>query len=894
MKGLRHVAVLFLVVTASNLAQAQQVDTLWLSGIARESGNFGKVLAAGDLDGDGIDDLATTTPIALRTRTDNIIGYQFVFGGSAGLSGDSLLDRSGYYEIGEPDIHPAVLVTELYGAPGVLVADPSGYHYKAGGRSGSGGCPGPTDGGRYGMAAGDFDGDGEVETVLGCPLRGRLQVFSSTLEAFPNTDAIYGPAFDESRIGADIAGSLAAGDFNKDGFDDLAVGVPRATVNNLEDAGAVDVVFGSDTGLLFDSTSVRLTARREGARFGEALTVGDYNNDGFADLAVSAPRLSEIDIDEPGAVVVFNGSADFDSEVDIAITQNGLGEDFDAADGERLGTALATGDFDGDQIADLAIGVPFDMLDDQMLGSVGVVFGSPGGLELDSTQQLDCNTESFAINCSDQMRFGYGLAAGDFNEDGVDDLAVGIPGAPFGFSDNPDDILANLVEAGAVLVSFGGETGLAGGTRHMIYRSSIEAGSAYIRPIEDRDSLIVPMMANKSPAGYDLDAFGRRVRLDSFEQPEHGTLTYVDTLISYFDVDGDLVTNGLRGALLFSPEPDFFGSLSFRYVIKPDTALVTGSSIPDSASAVIRMGVQNVNDAPVFVTDPDSFVGEAIVGTPYEADIEYRDPDGDFMTVGVSVQPPWIAIQHIQAEDRIRVFGTPTFEDVESTGSLRLTLDDGKEKAIETYFVNVRLGAPLAPTSLEPVDGSEGIELPPTVSWASVPSAQSYRVQVATDSMFAYAASSRSEASQVVFDSAGVIDTTLAIPGLSTATRYFWRVQAANNVGVGPFSAPVSFVTTLGVASEKPGEIPAFGLAHNYPNPFGRSTTIEYSLEEAGHAELTVYDTFGRIVRSLVRAPRPAGRHRILFNASDLAVGVYFVRLKAGGREAIRRLTVMR
>jgi streptogramin lyase len=79
-----------------------------------------------------------------------------------------------------------------------------------------------------------------------------------------------------------------------------------------------------------------------------------------------------------------------------------------------------------------------------------------------------------------------------------------------------------------------------------------------------------------------------------------------------------------------------------------------------------------------------------------------------------------------------------------------------------------------------------------------------------------------------------------------------------------------------------------------YPNPFNPSTTITFTLPQAGHASLTVYDVIGRKVADLTHGFRPAGRHTIAWNAKECASGVYFAVLKMGKKTETRKMLLVR
>ncbi|MFI9030285.1 FG-GAP-like repeat-containing protein [Streptomyces sp. NPDC053560] len=155
---------------------------------------------------------------------------------------------------------------------------------------------------------------------------------------------------------AAAAGSGLQGDFNGDGYRDLAVSAPGATVAGHKDAGAVTILYGSATGVSAGrhATFTQDTAGVQGAAetgdmFGLATSAGDFNSDGYADLAVSAPYEDVSGDTDGGTVQILWGAAG-------GITRTATVPDPAPTKHDRFGNALAAGDFDGDKKADLAVG----------------------------------------------------------------------------------------------------------------------------------------------------------------------------------------------------------------------------------------------------------------------------------------------------------------------------------------------------------------------------------------------------------------------------------------------------------------------------------------------------------------------------------------------------------
>jgi hypothetical protein len=264
-------------------------------------------------------------------------------------------------------------------------------------------------------------------------------------------------------------------DFNGDGADDLAIGVPFENVGSVVAAGAVNVLYGSavgglsgiDSDLFTQDTAGVGSAAEEGDVFGFALATGDFNGDTFADLAVGVPGESVGSVVAGGAVNVLYGSADGLSGIGSDLfTQVGSAAETD----DTFGFALAAGDFNTDTFADLAAGAPFENAGSIVdAGAVSVLPGSATGLTTTGGRLFTQDSPGVGSAAESGDLFGFSLAAGDFNTDTFADLAIG---APF------EDTGPSLVDAGAVNVLYGSATGLTGSGSQLFTQNSPNVGSS--------------------------------------------------------------------------------------------------------------------------------------------------------------------------------------------------------------------------------------------------------------------------------------------------------------------------------------------------------------------------------------------------------------------------------
>jgi hypothetical protein len=159
-------------------------------------------------------------------------------------------------------------------------------------------------------------------TVNGFTGAGALDVLYGSSTKLNTVGAQY---FDASDLGLTVAAnqrfanSLAAGDFRKTGRDDLAVGIFSFSIGSASNCGAVQIIQSISSGLSTTGTYTRSQNTSEiadsaetGDNFGRAIVVGDYNHDGFFDLAIGVPGenlLIGSDVANAGVVHVLYGSA---------------------------------------------------------------------------------------------------------------------------------------------------------------------------------------------------------------------------------------------------------------------------------------------------------------------------------------------------------------------------------------------------------------------------------------------------------------------------------------------------------------------------------------------------------------------------------------------------------
>ena len=284
----------------------------------------------------------------------------------------------------------------------------------------------------------DFNGDGWGDLAVGVPLEdlpgfencGVVNVvYGSSAGLSAETMNIYhqvGPELEGDAEEFELFGNaVATADFNGDGFTDLAVGISNDNVGPIDSAGGVQVLYGSASGLSIsgdqlwnqDSPGV-LDVSESTDLFGLELAAGDFNGDGFADLAVGVPFEDVGAVSNAGAVQILYGSAaGLTASGDQFWTQDSAGIANVAEANDGFGSALVAGDFGNGPEDDLAIGVPSEGLGAvDGAGAVQVLYGSAAGLTATGNQFVTQNTPGIPNPSEPFDRFGTKLAAANFGK----------------------------------------------------------------------------------------------------------------------------------------------------------------------------------------------------------------------------------------------------------------------------------------------------------------------------------------------------------------------------------------------------------------------------------------------------------------------------------------------
>lgn len=245
-----------------------------------------------------------------------------------------------------------------------------------------------------------------------------------TFESYINTENNK-EVFTGTTDGEQMGSTIGSGDFNHDGIQDMVIGSPFSSQNENQWNGSIKVVFGTKDKTI-TKREMEFYGESSGDQLGTSITVGDFNNDSYDDIAIGAHNAKSTDKSRPGKVYILYGGLDLNSR---APTQASIQQPYfdyskgfthlsGQVDGDQFGLSTFSLDVNSDGIEDLLIGAPFATAEDlEKSGAVYIYFGSKQGFSEKPYRTLYAQ--------SPNERFGSSISGGHIRSQQKNEIVVG-------------------------------------------------------------------------------------------------------------------------------------------------------------------------------------------------------------------------------------------------------------------------------------------------------------------------------------------------------------------------------------------------------------------------------------------------------------------------------------
>jgi hypothetical protein len=223
----------------------------------------------------------------------------------------------------------------------------------------------------------------------------------------------------DPQDGGNFGNAVRAGSFGRSAELDVAIGAPGERVGSVTGAGSVTVLYGSPTGVR-TANAQRFTQATPGVagdpgqsdQFGSSLAAGNVGRSSFGDLVVGVEFDSFGGKPNPGSIeILYGSSTGLTTAGSQLFNQDSAGVPGVARAVEQLGGAVSVGQFGRGAPADVAVGIPFDVLPGkQFTGGVNVLYGADGGLATTGSQLWNQDSQGLLSVAHDDEEFGAALA----------------------------------------------------------------------------------------------------------------------------------------------------------------------------------------------------------------------------------------------------------------------------------------------------------------------------------------------------------------------------------------------------------------------------------------------------------------------------------------------------
>jgi hypothetical protein len=713
--------------------------------------------------------------------------------------------------------------------------------------------------------AGDVNGDGKSDVVVGEPLYTNGNTNEGGANLYLGTDLRLATPADwqlPSGVIAQLGASVAGGgDWNGDGYADVAVSAPQYDAGMAYE-GTVWAFYGGPNGIS-DSPSWAVVGDQYKGTVGTSIAnAGDVNGDGFDDLIVGAAGYSSSSSLAQGRAFLFVGGPLGLPGGLSATLANASWHAETSQNNASLGQSVASaGDVNGDGYADVLVGAPRFTNGESQEGTAFLWLGSASGLgATGDPTNADWKAEPNKIGAF----FGTSVAsAGDVNADGYSDIIIGAPGYD-----------STYAQGGGAFIWNGSASGLgANGTPANADKYFIGAST------DDNLGNSVGSAGDMNGDGYSEIIIGEpgRTAGAGFTTIYRGSANGVSVLFAGFGHgagyhDGTSVgpagdINGDGFADAFSTAPNYAVAQANEGALYIIYGRSNGATITTIETNVV--GAQLRNACGAGDVNGDGYA-DMIVGLPqYNSNAGaawlFYGGGGKGRDLHLRQQRVLSALQvpHLGRSDLDRAFMIDHFS-FSPFGRGRLR-PEYEVKALGTAF-----------------NGS-GLSLP-------MPG----------------------------YDDMARLDPTKSqigdIQNLAANTPYHWRMRFRYDISQQPFQPFSPWFTqanngateedlrtgATAVTSADPMLSVGIRFESGTPNPFIQATTFRFYLPTAMPVHLAIYDVRGRLVRELMRTPSvPSGWHSIVWDGADTGgrranSGAYFARFESAGSTLSREVVLER